>query len=68
MKLSELIEEYGDENVRFQMLDTDGLDYRRKKNHNEITFGTSEGFNIKGTEKMCLIIWLDRDRVKEIQK
>lgn len=68
MKLSGLIAAYGDDNVQFQNLDTcaQTLNYHHKKG-TTITFG-AEGniLNATGTEKLGLVVWMDRDRVKEI--
>ncbi len=70
MKLSELIEKYGDDKVIFQNLDNDMLSMDKKKNHYEIKFGTKEIFNrdFSGTDKMALVVWMDRDKVKEIME
>ena len=40
MKLSELIAEYGDDNIIFQNLDTDMISMDKRKKHYEIKFGT----------------------------
>lgn len=45
MTLSELIKEYGDDNIIFQNLDTDMISMDKRKNYYEIKFGTKEGFN-----------------------
>lgn len=70
MKLSELIEKHGDDKIIFQNLDNDMLSMNKKKNHYEIKFGTKEGFNrdFSGTEKMALVVWMDREKVKEIME
>ena len=70
MKLSELIEKYGDDKVIFQNLDNDMLSMDKKKNHYEIKFGTKEIFNrdFSSTDKMALVVWMDRDKVKEIME
>lgn len=70
MKLSELIEKHGDDKIIFQNLDNDMLSMDKKKNHYEIKFGTKEGFNrdFSGTEKMALVVWMDREKVKEIME
>lgn len=70
MKLSELIEKYGDDKVIFQNLDNDMLSMDKKKNHYEIKFGTKEIFNrdFSETDKMALVVWMDRDKVKEIME
>ena len=66
MKLSDLLSQYGDENIIFQTLDSDIKELNLKKNHTEIKFGTSETFNHKGTVKMGLVVWLDRNKVQQI--
>lgn len=67
MKLSELISEYGDDKVQFQNLDQCGisLDFHHKKG-TTITFGTDSPIGQRGMERLGLIVWLDRDRVKKI--
>jgi hypothetical protein len=68
VKISELIAEYGDDKVEFQNLDqcVRSLDYHHK-NGTTVTFGTAANVDLsKGTEKLGLVIWLDRDRVAEI--
>lgn len=65
MKLSELICEIGDENIKLQNLDTcaDSLDWTIKKG-TKIKFGTEIALTPDGTERLGLVIWLDRDDVK----
>ena len=66
MKMSELILAVGDDNVAFQNLDhcaTD-LNYSAKKG-TKITFGTDQPVNLEGTEKLGLVLWLDRKAVAE---
>ena len=68
LKLSQLIAEYGDDKVQFQNLDQCGisLDYHHKKG-TTITFGTDVNIHApEGTEKLGLVVWLDRKRVAEI--
>lgn len=65
MKMSELISAIGDENLVFQNLDqcVIRLDYTAKRG-NTITFSTT--MNIMGphgTEKLGLVLWLDRDAI-----
>ncbi len=66
MNLSELIARYGDDKVRFQNLDQCTHAMNRTRNGTKITFATVESFNVDGTEKLGLVVWLDRGRVKEI--
>lgn len=67
MKLSELIAKYGDEKVSFQNLDqcATALNYTAKKG-TSITFSTSEALNPTGTDKLGLVLWLDRKKVEKI--
>lgn len=68
MNLSTLIAEYGDENVKFQHLDSCFIEAKAKKGHNEVTFGTGAGFGANGMNEIGLIVWMDRDKVDEIMK
>jgi hypothetical protein len=65
MKLSELILAIGDDKVQLQNLDNcaDTLDWSAKKG-TKITFGTEIALTPDGTEKMGLVVWLDRSAVK----
>lgn len=66
--ISELVAKIGDADIELQNLDTCGisLDYHHKKG-TTITFGTSMNISApEGTEKLGLVIWLDRKRVAEI--
>lgn len=70
MKLSELITAVGDDKVEFQNLDQSliSLDFNAKSG-TKITFGSSMTAGIDGTDKLGLVVWLDRDAVKAaIQK
>jgi hypothetical protein len=64
MKMSELILAIGDDNVRFQNLDHSARDinYDHKKG-TVITFLTEETVNLKGTDRLGLVLWLDRKLV-----
>lgn len=70
MRLSELILKYGDGNVELQNLDKCiiSIDWSiKKKTH--ITFGTEMAIDpSKGTEKLGLVLWFDRDKMNEILK
>lgn len=66
MKISELIAAYGDDKVQFQNLDECARDLNMNKGHTMITFGTEQRIDLKGTEKLGLVIWLDRKRVAEL--
>lgn len=64
MKLSELIAAVGDDKVSFQNLDSCAttLDYKAKGG-TRITFGTEEPLTPKGTDRLGLVVWLDRKAV-----
>lgn len=66
MKLSELIAAVGDDNVMFQNLDSDIIRLRFANGKNEITFGTHAMTTLNGTEKLGLVVWLDRDAVEKV--
>lgn len=68
MKLSELIARYGDDRVQFQNLDQCATDLNMGKKGTKITFGTEQRVNLKGTEQLGLVVWLDREAVAEIVK
>lgn len=66
MKLSELIAAYGDDKVRFQNLDQCATALNMEKKGTKITFVTEQQLNLKGTEQLGLVVWLDRKAVAEI--
>jgi hypothetical protein len=66
MKLSDLIAAYGDEVVQFQNLDRCTIYLDITKSGTNITFGTEQPFTPDGTEKLGIVVWMDRDRVKAI--
>lgn len=66
MNLSELIAKYGDDKVQFQNLDQCADAMNMAKGKTKITFGTEQPFGLEGTQKLGLVVWLDRERVKEI--
>jgi hypothetical protein len=66
MKLSELIAKYGDDAVQFQDLDHCAKDLNMNKGKTFITFGTEQPIGLNGTDKLGLVVWLDRAKVKEI--
>lgn len=68
MNVCELIEACGVENVQVQFLDScaDSIDWSAKSG-TKIKFGTEIGLHRDptiGTEKLGMIVWLDRDAVK----
>jgi hypothetical protein len=67
MKLSELIATVGDEVVEMQNLDQCAINLQYNiKSGTKILFGTEQAIGFDGTEKLGLIIWLPRDKVKNI--
>lgn len=66
MKLSELIAAYGDDVVQFQNLDQCATSLNMSGKHTKITFGTEQPLTLEGTDKLGLVVWLDRKRVQEI--
>ncbi len=66
MKLSELIAAYGDDKVQFQNLDQSIITLNMNKGVTKVTFGTEQPINIDGTDKLGLVVWMDRKRVAEI--
>ncbi|QAY96669.1 hypothetical protein CWB41_13810 [Methylovirgula ligni] len=66
MKLSELIASVGDDKVEMQNLDEVMIsaDYSMRRG-SHITFGTPRLVGLDGnTDKLGLVVWLDRDAVK----
>ncbi len=66
MKMSELIRRYGDDKVQFQNLDQCATDLNMGKKGTRITFGTEQRIDLKGTEQLGLVLWLDRKTVADI--
>ena len=66
MKLSELIAAYGDDKVQFQNLDQCTERLIMNKGVTKITFGTEQPIDGMGTTKLGFVVWLDRERVKQI--
>lgn len=66
MKLSELIAAYGDDKVQFQNLDQSLIGLSMNNGTSKITFGSEQAVSLEGLDKLGLVVWLDRDRVKEI--
>lgn len=66
MNLSELLAKYGDDKVQFQILDECADSLNMKGKITKITFGAEQPINFGGTEKLGLVVWLDRARVAEI--
>ena len=68
MKLSELIAKVGDDNVMIQNLDQCATKFHHSKGVTKITFGTHVPINADGTTKLGMVIWLDRETIKELMK
>lgn len=66
MKLSALILAIGEDKIGIQTLDNCAttLNYSAKSG-TKITFGTDQPLTPNGTEKLGIVIWLDRDAVKK---
>lgn len=66
MKMSELILAIGDDNVEFQNLDqcSTALNYSAGSG-TKITFGTQRALTPNGTDKLGLVLWLDRKAVAD---
>jgi len=63
----EMLTRIGDDRIAFQNLDQCYItaDWNHKKG-TRITFGTEESLGPNGTERLGLVVWLDRDLVKEV--
>ncbi len=75
LTLTQLLGKIGDDNITYQNLDTDFVEFKDGKRGAKITFATGE--KIDGaramlgagpTQKMGLIIWLDRDHVANVME
>lgn len=66
LSLSKLLAEYGDDKVQFQNLDQSLDSLRMAGGVAKITFGTEQRVGLDGTDKLGLVVWLDRKRVAEI--
>mgnify|MGYP001598269585 CR=1 FL=1 len=62
----ELLTQVGNDNIEIQPLDVAITDMQKRKGHNLYTFGSEMSFDLSGTKKVGLVVWLDRDRAKEI--
>jgi hypothetical protein len=66
VKLSELIATYGDDKLEVQFIDQCADKLNMNGGTTKITFGTTQPLTLDGTAKLGIIVWLDRDRVKQI--
>lgn len=62
-KLTELLAAIGDDDIGLQNLDTCGISLNMRGGETRITFCTDQPFSINGTDKLGLIVWLDRGKV-----
>lgn len=65
--ITELVSKIGDDNVKLQVLDqcATRMKYDHKKG-TEITFVTDQPVLLDGTRDIGLVLWIDREKVKEI--
>lgn len=63
MKMTELLLAIGDDDIEFQNLDTCADSLNMNGGVTRITFGTEQRINLKGTERLGLVLWLDRKAV-----
>src|SRR3546814_1501870 len=68
MKMSELILAIGDDNVEFQNLDQCAEKLNMNGGATRITFATLRNITPQGTDKLGLVLWLDRDAVKRSEE
>lgn len=68
MNICELIEAVGVDKVGIQFLDrcADSLNFDEKRG-TRITFVTEEPLNLQGTERLGMVVWLDRKAVDAAQ-
>lgn len=53
------------DSVAVQYLDECFINFKSKKYHNEITFGTTSTFGEDRTDKVAIIIWADRSEMQK---
>lgn len=64
--VAELVAKLGDDNIKFQPLDQCAINFRQTKSGNHVTFVTDQPFDLEGSKEMGIVLWLPRDKVKEI--
>lgn len=66
ISMTALLNAIGDDGIGFQNLDHSliNADWSAKKG-SKITFGTDQTVTLEGTEKLGLVLWLDRKQVAE---
>lgn len=65
MNVADLISRVGPENIDVDFLDTNFTRSKAKPGETTITFKTGQPMSSKGTEKMGVILWLDREDVQK---
>src|SRR3546814_19634857 len=68
MKMSELILAIGDDNSEFQNRDQCAEKLNMNGGATRITFATLRNITPQGTDKLGLVLWLDRDAVKAARR
>lgn len=66
MGIIELLQKIGEDNVRLQPLDQCVTDMKMSRGANKYTFESEVPFSLDGTQKMGLVVWLDRDQVNTV--
>lgn len=66
MNLSKLLAQYGDDALQFQKMDDCVVSLQLTKQGSKATFVTPVAFGSDGFQKLGLIVWLDRDRTKQL--
>lgn len=66
MGIIELLQKIGEDNVRLQPLDQCVTDMKMSRGINKYTFESEVSFSLDGPQKMGLVVWLDRDKVKTV--
>lgn len=59
--LCDLLNEIGSENMSMQLLDEAVLGMKMRKDDTEITFITDQLLGLSGTERLGIVVWIDRD-------
>lgn len=65
MKITELVTAIGDDNIQFQNLDHSADNLQMVGATTKITFGAEERISVKGTDRLGLVLWLDRNAVAD---
>ncbi len=68
MKLSELISQYGDSEVKVQYLDRDMIAMSDKGRYREFKFGSVATFHVDETVKIGIVVWMDREKMESIMQ